>query len=468
MVSLKLPALDVSDDVRKKDLMQVAGETLEDVDLAFYGRVRNGRSGDEVFLARSPQKALEWICKRVSRPRLNHIVQHIYDHPSVDLSYESGFEVADSDADENNEPVTGSARASSLEETAAPTRKRKRSPKEKTKRQVNRALADNMNLALTVANSQDMRQAKTARGTMVDETAYREFAEKLPGIGVQTAARMIAMARAVGTMDVFEDWHTILTVWRRQEMYGKKLNQRVATAFDKLDGQEDNQDILSQQSVVIRDTQNSISSQHPVWEQVDEAGLTLSETEAFREKFLDAQKTQVDGMADYMRHRWKMDILYEEFARLEYEIRKRKEGTGARGRRYNTVAKEHLFVTTYAMDLKRRPTKELDGQLWQTFGRFLDWGKRWNELKKKFGTPGVFGLLPVSANNFFEKFLSQGQVTYWIEMLDGCNEDIRPLATHMEPLFLACMDESEPPAEFLFLERLDALKGSNVLKHLEE
>ena len=36
IVLLKLPALDVLDNIRKKDLMQVARETLENVDLAFY------------------------------------------------------------------------------------------------------------------------------------------------------------------------------------------------------------------------------------------------------------------------------------------------------------------------------------------------------------------------------------------------------------------------------------------------
>ena len=324
-----------------------------------------------------------------------------------------------------------------------------------------------MDMALTVANSQDMREARTARGAAIEEKSYRDFVERLPNIGVQKAARMITMAMAVGTMEIFKDWHAIVTVWKRQEMYGKKLNQRVAIAHNKSDKEELDVEEATQDPVLIPDTQSSLNSHNPIWEQVDEAGLTLSETESFREKFFDAQKTQVDGMADYMRHRWKMDILYEEYARLEAEIRMRKEGTGARGRRYETVAKEHLFVTTYAMDLGRKPTKELDGTAWTAFSRFLDWGKRWNELKRKFATPGVFGLLPGSANSFFEKVLSQGQVTCWIEMLDQCNKDIRPLAMHIEPLFLACMEQSEPPVEFSFLEQLDTLQETDVLKHLE-
>ena len=53
-------------------------------------------------------------------------------------------------------------------------------------------------------------------------------------------------------------------------------------------------------------------------------------------------------------------------------------------------------------------------------------------------------------------------------MLDSCNKDIYLLATHIELLFLAYIDKSKPLAEFLFLKRLNALKGSNILKHLEE
>ena len=53
-------------------------------------------------------------------------------------------------------------------------------------------------------------------------------------------------------------------------------------------------------------------------------------------------------------------------------------------------------------------------------------------------------------------------------MLDSYNKDICLLATHIELLFLAYIDKSKPLAEFLFLKRLNALKGSNILKHLEE
>lgn len=467
MVSLKLHAVNVSDNPDQLDFMRVAVGALENIEFAFYGRVCNGPLHEDVFLAQSPQNALEWICRRVSRPRLNNIIQHIYDHPKISNDNASRSEVADSDAGDDDDPIAVSAERSSPEGPITAGTKRKRPLKEKTKRQINRTLAENMNMALTVANTQDIIQARTASGTVIDGAVYREFAERLPGIGVQTAARMIAVARAVGTMEVFEDWHSIITVWNRQKMYGKNLNHRAATTFEDAIGEDSVRSTGSQQSLLIRDTQHPITSQNPIWEQTDEAGLTLSETESFRQKFLDAQKTQVDGMADYMRHRWKMDILYEEFARLEFEIRRRKEGTGARGRRYNTVAKEHLFATTYTMDLNRRPSKELDGTLWQTFGKFLDWGKRWNELKRSFGTPGIFGLLPASANSFFERYLSQGQVTHWIEMLSSCNKDTYKLAVYIEPLFLACMQESEPPAEFLFLEKLNTLTDSNVLEQLE-
>ncbi|KAF2702569.1 hypothetical protein K504DRAFT_508914 [Pleomassaria siparia CBS 279.74] len=95
----------------------------------------------------------------------------------------------------------------------------------------------------------------------------------------------------------------------------------------------------------------------------DKAGLTAFKTEAFAYKYFNAQKTQVDGIADKIRHRWKMDKLYEEFNRLEKEIKKQNQGTRGRGVRYLDVAKEHLFSLTYKRYLGRAATKGTNQEL---------------------------------------------------------------------------------------------------------
>jgi len=46
--------------------------------------------------------------------------------------------------------------------------------------------------------------------------------------------------------------------------------------------------------------------------------------------------------------------------RLEYKIRKYKEGTSVRERQYKLVAKKYFFTITYATNLKRKLIKELD------------------------------------------------------------------------------------------------------------
>jgi len=51
-------------------------------------------------------------------------------------------------------------------------------------------------------------------------------------------------------------------------------------------------------------------------------------------------------------------------------------------------------------------------------------------------------------------------------MLAECNKNVTLMAKEMEPLFLACMEESEPPPEFTFLEDLDALQEQNPLQLL--
>ncbi|KAF2702559.1 hypothetical protein K504DRAFT_233276 [Pleomassaria siparia CBS 279.74] len=118
-------------------------------------------------------------------------------------------------------------------------------------------------------------------------------------------------------------------------------------------------------------------------------------------------------MADEIRHRWKIDELYKEFNCLEKEIKKRNWGTRGRGVRYSDVAKEHLFSSTYKRYLGRAATKGTNQELWLAFSDYLDWGKRWNVLKKQFRGVGIFGLLPRSLvlNTFVKRTLSQARLS---------------------------------------------------------
>jgi hypothetical protein len=190
---------------------------------------------------------------------------------------------------------------------------------------------------------------------------------------------------------------------------------------------------------------------------VDDHGLTVFQRERFKYKVADAQKSRVDSIADEMRQRWKLDALYEEYAALEKEMRELDSGTGRRGRRYDSVAKEHLFRIAYETDDGHMPTKQTNPELWTDFGQLLDWGKRWNNLKVLTGSVGIFGLLPKNAivNAWIERQLTQTRVGQWMGMVLACNPDVPLIAARIEPLFLACMEESEPPSEFMFLERLE-------------
>jgi hypothetical protein len=64
--------------------------------------------------------------------------------------------------------------------------------------------------------------------------------------------------------------------------------------------------------------------------------------------------------------------LYEEYTELEREIRELDNGTRARGRRYEMIAKEHLFRIAYETDEGYMLIREQDPELWVNFGQLLD------------------------------------------------------------------------------------------------
>ncbi|XP_014550374.1 hypothetical protein COCVIDRAFT_31862 [Bipolaris victoriae FI3] len=192
------------------------------------------------------------------------------------------------------------------------------------------------------------------------------------------------------------------------------------------------------------------------------AGLDDNETLKFRAQYFELEKLEADSIAGRMIKRYKLDQFYEQFETLDAKIRLQRQGTGRRGVRYDSVAKEVLFATTYMQELGREPLRETDRELWQKFGEKLDKGKRWNMIKRRIGSIGIFGLLPNSSDpdTFIEQRLTQARVGQWIEMVAACNEDARAMATRMEPLYMACVQGHPPPDEFSFLEQVDNVNQS--------
>ena len=457
---------DVSGHGERPEMILTVYDILSASELAVYGVLPDEFEPMEAFVARTPHCALRWICQRVSRPRLIQAIEEIYHHPAFTAINAPLVGLA---ANVVHEALEDRALSSETRQpTSASGVKRKRGVTTRTTRDTNKAMVEKLNIALvqTVANSQDWEHARAPDGATVEEQRYRNFARRLPGVGVNAVTQMITKAVAVGTMEVFRDWQAIVQVWKRQNFYGKKLFQQVALSRVDISSTVEESahanDALVQCSSAVGIRVSRLASP-------DEAGLTLQQTESFRYKFFDAKKTQVDGIAEDMRHRWKMDALYEEYELLEQEIRRKSQGTGMRGRGYNTVAKEHLFALVYSMDLGRRPTKADDFGLWSDFSQFLDWGKRWNMIKRRFGSVGIFGLLPRSSipNAFVERSLTQVRVSQWIEMIAECNQDVVIMANKIEPLFRACMEESQPPSEFLFLEHLERYKDTRPLALFE-
>ncbi|KAF2702590.1 hypothetical protein K504DRAFT_394232 [Pleomassaria siparia CBS 279.74] len=249
----------------------------------------------QAFFARNLDDALRWICRRASHETILRVIKELYE----ELEREADQERA---SDQAAISVQVEAAADGGEPKPRGV-KRKRALKEKTTRTLNKALIDkiNLNLAQVVANSQDWENAKAPAGLSNEEQRYRRFATGLSGISVSAVTQIIAKASAVGTIDVLRDWQAIFAVWKRQNHYGKKLFQTVAV-----------EDAL----------RNMVVLASPSDQEQDEVGLTAFETENFAYKYFNAQKTHVNGIADDMRHRWKMDGLYEEFERLAKEVKR--------------------------------------------------------------------------------------------------------------------------------------------------
>jgi hypothetical protein len=460
---LKIQPQEVSEDIARMGAIQAADDALERSEPALYACIADEYEPVEAFIAKSPLDALIWICKNTNRSKLITIVKDIYDNPQTYMSAQGNNVEVSATAD--REHSTEQDIPDDIQQTTmVPGVKRTRGGKRKTTRETEKALVDKMNLALvqTVANGEDWETAKLPESLTVEAQQYYTYAKSLPGAGVNTVSQMISKASAVGSMEAFRDWQDILKIWKRQHSSGRKLFHRVAVARTTLAARAYNRGLSA--DMPLGSTQ-LVLSQREDQSAIDQLGLTALQRERFRYKVADAQKSRVDSIADDMRQRWKLDALYEEYTELEREIRELDNGTGARGRRYETIAKEHLFRIAYETDEGYMPTREQDPELWVDFGQLLDWGKRWNIIKVLTGSVGIFGLLPKNAivNAWIERQLTQTRVRQWIGMVLECNKDVPIIAARIEPLFLACMEESEPPSEFLFLEQLDDFQNARPL-----
>lgn len=212
---------------------------------------------------------------------------------------------------------------------------------------------------------------------------------------------MISNAEAVGSREAFLDWQAIIVGWKRQYYEAKKQFKRVTIARTTLAAHA----FWTDDSGPDLTNSQLICSQQEGRDVVDEMGLTMLQRETFWYRLVDAQKSRIESFAEEMRQRWKLDILYEEYLSLEKTIRSMARGTGARGVGYGSVAKDYLFEVACASDDGYVPNKRDNLELYKLFGGLLDWGKKWNTVKKRFGTVRIFGLLPksIGANVWFER-----------------------------------------------------------------
>lgn len=445
-VVMKFVALDVSSDETHTAVVQAIESALANSDLAVYGKVSDEFETAEGFFAQSPYRALVWICRNMNKGKLVKAIQNIYDNP-VD-SLQTVEQEPDVPMECDQETAEGAASDVGNESAG---QKRKRGLKEKSTREVNKALVEKMNLALahTVASTQDWAAAKNVITLTDEQERYRRFAVKGFGrAGVQTVAQLIANAEAVGSRDAFLDWQAIISGWRRQQGAARTQFRRIA---------ENRISMANEEADCGFSTSQIALSQRQDPDHLDNMGLTFRQRETFRYRLVDAQKSVIQGFAEQMRQRWKLDALYEESYKLEQEMRRQQRGTGARGVGYASIARHHLFGVAFEADDGSIPNKDLHPDLYNQFTKLLDNGRKWNIIKCQFGTVGIFGCLPqsIGANAWIER-TDPPRVAQWAQMVAECNQDVMAIAKHVEPLYLSFIQGKPPPPEFLFLEHFDS------------
>jgi hypothetical protein len=442
---LGLDAIDISGQPIFADIIRSIEDASEDLDLAYFGSMQEEDDVVSGFFARDPFSALVWICRNVDRTKLLKNIREIYKMPIAQEASESGNEAVDEE--EGNQ--------------TNPSSKRKRVARDKSTRQVNRELADKFTLDLVqrVASTQDLDTVKAPETLTVDQQRYRSFAKQhLGGMGLAVVSDLITYAEAVGSYDTMRDWQSIFSVWRRERQEQKELFHEIARAK----AQARTQRARIEQSQSDPDRALEVASQQflpeaSTQEMADQKGLTAAQRQSFKYRYADAQKSRVDGLADDMRIRSKLDKLYEEYRALESRIRISDSGTGQRGITYDLVAKDHLFKVAFQSDQGVQVDRKRNADLWTEFTDNLNHAKKWNIIKRGFGTTGIFALFPrqMDANKWLEKKrVTEDHVNAWVRMVQTCNPDAITMAHKMEPLYQALVTDSAPPAEFYFLEHL--------------
>lgn len=445
------------------DIISTVHDRLGADQLGLYASTRYGYGDASVFVTRSPEDAIRWLARQVPRSALRKAVATAYKELNEEeegTASDDRAEVARArgcdalldreagDGGEGEEEGEGEQVLEAVMATAVlADRKRKRGAGRGTMAAAN-ALVDRLNRRMveTVANDEDWETALARKGVSNEERAYRRYCERWPGIGLSVVEDFLTKAPAVGCLDALLEWRTIGREWARQarrstSLFGSQPPPRQEGTLDRrllLQGGGEALDEGEQGGII--------------WE-------VLSHDEALRFKcsFFEAQRSQASGRAEFMRERWRLDKFYEQFVSLSEKFRREGQSTGYRGRTYQDVAKEALFEMVFAEDLGRQPKRHEDVEQWKWFGDMLDWGRRWNILKRTFGTVGIFALMPRGRvpNEWIEKRLSQKLVQHWADLVRECNPDVLPLAHKMAPLFEACMEQAPIPTPFGFILELE-------------
>jgi hypothetical protein len=377
----------------------------------------------QAFVAHTPDIALEWICRQVSKAHLMQVINRVYDDPDEDVSDES-----------------------------QPPAKRARHQKETTTRQVNKRLKEQMDNALleAIASTQDLVAARRTEITYsAEEQKYRNFAKQLHGAGISEVAEMIIRAGAIGTFACLQDWRVVLETWREVHRDGRRLFANMgpklpmlkSRAFDEVTGSGDEQHV------------DGVLSQVTVGEDRLPA-LTRAEVNGFRSLLATVRRSETAGILGDVRHRWIMAALYAEYEQLENLLRKRVKLTSTRGRGVATVAREQLFQEVCQQEDGIWTRDSESSSKYRSWNRYLDYGKRWFMLKERFGI-GILALFPRGgvSNSFVERRPIK-RLEDWMDMLAKCNNSVMDMSTAIEPLLVSCMREEEPP-EMLRFEMID-------------
>jgi hypothetical protein len=253
----------------------------------------------QAFVAHTPDEAIEWICRRVSKAHLLKIVNQIY----------------------NNTQLQDGRSALKLSDAENGDRPSKRARREPTTKQVNQRLKEQLDYALleTVASTQDLAAAKRTDITFSEEERkYRNFAKQLQKVGVSEVADIINRAKAVAATSCLQDWKAVLAAWREMHGEGRRLFPRTGTRVVALQAGGGCFNGSCNAQGTACETQETPAPLSQVEQRSHrDIMLTKREVEGFRSLLASARRNETADCIGSMRHRWVMSALYAEYERLE-------------------------------------------------------------------------------------------------------------------------------------------------------